>query len=89
MTLWDWAVQAYARSGVARACLTLQDAHGQNVPYLLWALRRAALGPPLDAADLARAATLARSWEAAGLCALRAARRGLKPPAPGIDDAGR
>ncbi|OZA82811.1 MAG: TIGR02444 family protein, partial [Caulobacter sp. 39-67-4] len=37
MTLWDWALQVYARQDVADACLSLQDAHGQNVPYLLWA----------------------------------------------------
>ena len=37
MRFWDWAVAAYARQPVAAACLNLQDGHGQNVPWLLWA----------------------------------------------------
>ncbi|HRJ63367.1 MAG TPA: DUF2390 domain-containing protein, partial [Brevundimonas sp.] len=31
MSLWDWALKAYAADGVADACLELQDAAGQNV----------------------------------------------------------
>jgi uncharacterized protein (TIGR02444 family) len=39
---WEWALDAYARPGVAEACLELQDVHGQNVPLLLWAAWAAA-----------------------------------------------
>ena len=54
MRLWQWALEVYARPFVAEACLSLQDAHGQNVPYLLWAARLvkrwdAEVGAPLRA----------------------------------------
>ena len=80
--LWDWAVAAYARPGVADACLELQDAHGQNVPLLLFAAWTAAEGLH---ADLDRAAALARTWETTAGANLRAARRNLKPPLDGFD----
>jgi uncharacterized protein (TIGR02444 family) len=48
MRLWDWALEAYARQDVADACLHLQDAHGQNVPYLLWAAWAAGEGRAAD-----------------------------------------
>ena len=48
MQLWDWALKAYARQPVAEACLHLQDAHGQNVPYLLWAAWMAQEGRSAD-----------------------------------------
>lgn len=67
---WDWAVAAYARPGVAEACLDLQDAHGQNVPLLLWAIWR---GGDVDAA-----VALARSWEDEVIGPLRGVRRRLK-----------
>ena len=37
MSLWDWALEVYARPGVPDTCLVLQDDHGQNTSYLLWA----------------------------------------------------
>lgn len=86
MNLWDWALAAYARPGVAPACLVLQDDHGQNVPLLLAAGWACAEGRALDAKD---AAGLARTWEAAVVLPLRAARRALKSPAPAIDDPSR
>ncbi len=67
---WDWAVAAYARPGVAEACLDLQDSYGQNVPLLLWAVWRG--GDVGDAVDLA---TL---WESEVIGHLRHARRNLK-----------
>ena len=42
MGLWDWAVAAYGRPGVAPACLDLQDRFEQNVPLLLAAAWSAA-----------------------------------------------
>ena len=67
---WDWAVAAYARPGVAEACLDLQDTHGQNVPLLLWALWRGG--------DVTAAVTMARSWEKDVTGPLRGVRRRLK-----------
>ena len=85
MGLWDWALAAYARPGVPEACLILQDEHGQNVSFLLWA----AWAEVRDPAVLARAAHVAEAWEAAVLGPLREVRRGLKPPFPPVGDLAR
>lgn len=85
MRFWHWALAAYARPGAAEACLRLQDAHGQNIPFLLWAAWARADEPAL----LARGAALARDWEACAVAPLRAVRRALKAPAGGIADADR
>ena len=87
--LWEWAVRAYAPPGAAEACLELQDAHGQNVPLLLWALWSVRRARAPGEASLAQAAQAARSWERAAGSHLRAARRGLKQPAAGIPDPAR
>ncbi len=69
-SFWDWAVAAYARPGVAEACLDLQDRYGQNVPLLLWAIWRGG--------DVAGALAVARSWEDEVVGPLRGVRRRLK-----------
>jgi uncharacterized protein (TIGR02444 family) len=89
MSLWEWAVEAYARPGVEPACLALQDEHGQSVPYLLWAAWAAAEGCALDDAILNRASAEARRWEDAAVVPLRAARRGLKAPDKLVPEAAR
>lgn len=81
---WAWALAAYDREGVADACLALQDDHGQQTAYLLWA---AWAGP--DPAMMARGAALARRWEAEALAPIRAARRAMKAGFDHIDDAAR
>lgn len=86
MTLWPWALHAYARPGVQAACLELQDSHGQSVPFLLWAAWAAQQGCALSADALSQAASLAQRWEQAAVAPLRQARRGLKPPVDGIPD---
>ena len=86
MRLWDWALAAYARPGVADACLSLQDYHRQNVPLLLAAAWAADEGRTLD---LDGAAGLAAAWDDRAVLALRAARRGVQAALPGIDDASR
>jgi len=87
MTLWDWAVHAYARPGTGALCLTLQDEHGQCVSFLIWAAWSAKRGA-IDSASLSKAAALARDWETTTLKPLRAIRRALKQPADGVDAAG-
>ena len=86
MRLWEWALEVYARPSVAEACLALQDRHGQNVPYLLWAAWRAGEGRPADAKT---AAQLVKRWDAEVGAPLRAIRRTIKPAWPGIDDGAR
>jgi len=83
MRLWDWALDVYARQPVAEACLHLQDAHGQNVPYLLWAAWMAGEG---RTADLKGAAKVMRAWDAEVGAPLRGVRRALKPARPPVDD---
>jgi uncharacterized protein (TIGR02444 family) len=80
--LWDWALAAYARPGVAEACLKLQDEFGQNTCLLLWAWRTRSG----DAALVARAAQIAQAWDDVAVGPLRAARRALKPPWPPVAD---
>jgi uncharacterized protein (TIGR02444 family) len=86
MRLWQWALEVYARPSVAAACLTLQDGHGQNVPYLLWAAWRAHEGRPTD---VALAASLVKRWEAEVGAPLRGVRRATKPAWEGVLDAPR
>ncbi|HZZ30526.1 MAG TPA: TIGR02444 family protein [Phenylobacterium sp.] len=82
MSLWDWTLQAYARPGAPEACLALQDDYGQNTSLLLWAIWAEAADP----AVLARAADVARRWEALALIPIRGVRRALKPAFEGVDD---
>jgi uncharacterized protein (TIGR02444 family) len=89
MKFWTWALEAYARPGAAPACLDLQDAHGQCVPYLLWAAWAAREGRSLDQPTLEAGAALSARWEAAAVGPLRAARRAMKPEVPGVSDASR
>ncbi|KRB40444.1 MAG: TIGR02444 family protein [Pseudomonadota bacterium] len=85
MSLWDWTLEAYSRPGVPEACLTLQDDHGLNTSFLLWAVW--AEGP--DAAVLAAAANAGKVWDARVLAPVREIRRTLKPPFAAIDDGAR
>jgi uncharacterized protein (TIGR02444 family) len=66
-----------------RAC-SLQDAHGQNVPWLLWAAWMAGEG---RTADLKDAAKLMRAWDVEVGAPLRGVRRALKLARPPVDDA--
>jgi len=82
--LWAYALEVYGRPGAEAALLEAQDAYGQCVPYLLWALWLAARGRAADAASLAAGAELARAWEAAAIAPLRGLRRRLKSPIPPV-----
>lgn len=76
MSLWDWAAEAYGRPGVSQACLALQDEHGQNVCFLLWAMWAKPQGDALRAGI-----GMAREWETIVLKPLRGVRRRL-PASP-------
>lgn len=83
--VWNWALGVYARPGVPQACLALQDAHGQNTSYLLWAV----WAELADPARLAAGAQAAKAWERTALGPLRELRRALKPPLAPVSDAAR
>lgn len=82
MPIWEWVLEAYAQPGVPEACLALQDQHGQNTSFLLWAVHAEARDPGL----LARAAEAARAWDRTALTPLREVRRALKPALPPFPD---
>lgn len=85
MSIWDWALAVYQRSGVPEATLALQDLYGQNTSYLLWAVHTRTIDPDV----LARAAEAARAWDQTALGPLRDVRRALKPPQSPVPDAAR
>ena len=85
MSLWTWALEAYGQPGVPEATLALQDSHGQNTSFLLWAVW--AEGP--DAEALAKAVALTRAWDATALRPVREVRRALKKSLPPVDDSAR
>lgn len=82
MPLWDWTLTAYGQPGVPEATLTLQDAHGQNTSFLLWAVW--AEGP--NARALAEGVKVAKAWDRTVLSPIREIRRALKPAFAGVED---
>jgi uncharacterized protein (TIGR02444 family) len=83
--LWAFALKVYASSGVAAACLDLQDDYGADVPVLLTALWMARRGLRLDPAGMAVIESAVGPWRDGMVTPLRALRRQLKagpPPAP-------
>ncbi|MDP3749965.1 MAG: TIGR02444 family protein [Phenylobacterium sp.] len=85
MSLWDWTLEVYCLPGVPEATLDLQDRHGQNTSFLLWAIW--AEGPSAEA--LAGGAAAAKAWDATVLKPIREVRRTLKAAFPPVDDGAR
>jgi uncharacterized protein (TIGR02444 family) len=79
--LWPFSLELYGRPGVEPLLLELQDTHGQCVPFLLWTLWIAESGRPIDAAQAASCAELARAWQDAAVSPLRKLRRTLNAAA--------
>jgi uncharacterized protein (TIGR02444 family) len=82
--LWRFACAFYAGSGVAPACLALQDQLGVDVNILLFAIfARTQHGIMLDERDLAAIDALVRDWRGEIVQPLRRIRTRLKTgPAP-------
>ena len=78
MSLWDFAVEAYAWPDVEAACLELQDRYGQSVPLLMWGLWVISQRHPLGPKAVRQGVNLARSWEQTVVGPLRQVRRTLK-----------
>ncbi|MDZ5647491.1 TIGR02444 family protein [Nitrospirillum sp. BR 11828] len=76
--LWPYALELYARPGVAALCLEAQDTLGADVPLLLWGAWAAARGHVLTDADMGAARSLADRWRGPVIAPLRHARRALK-----------
>ncbi|MGH8662852.1 MAG: TIGR02444 family protein [Burkholderiales bacterium] len=77
---WDFSFAFYARPGVARACLELQESCGVDVNVLLFLLYLARSRRLLVAADVERIDALATPWRQAIVIPLRNVRRALKAP---------
>lgn len=75
---WDFSLTVYARSGVAEACLALQDRHGLDVNLLLFCLWAGTGGRRLAAADLDGLAAAVDDWQRQVVRPLRALRVRLK-----------
>ena len=84
MTLWDWTVAAYSKPGVPEATLALQDEHGLNTAFLLWAV----WANP-DRETLANGVQTTVLWDETVLWPLRNVRRTLKASRRPFDDAAR
>lgn len=75
---WDFSNAVYGRSGVAKACLSLQDRRGLDVNLLLFCCWAGMRGWQLTAAELAARIDAVRPWQDQVVKPLRAARRWLK-----------
>ena len=84
-SLWDFAVDRYARPGVAEACLHLQDDWDADVCLLLAGLWLEQRGVTPAAAQVAALRRLAEPWQRTVTAPLRDLRRAWKPLAQ--DDA--
>ncbi len=85
LRLWDFSLKQYARSGVADACLHLQDEHGVNVNVMLWCLWLGEQGVELDGTRLVKTQKCIEAWDEHYVIPLRALRRRMKAEF-GVDD---
>lgn len=77
-SLWDFALDFYARPGVSAACLTLQDEAGADVILLITAFYADHQGAPLDLAAISGLRQEMSEWREGVVLPLRAARRFLR-----------
>jgi uncharacterized protein (TIGR02444 family) len=82
--LWDWTLAAYGKPGVPEAALALQDEHGLNTSFLLWAV----WADP-DRETLANGVQTTVLWDETVLWPLRNVRRSLKASRQPFADAAR
>ncbi len=75
---WDFSLNAYDRSGVAEACLALQERHGLDVNLLLFAAWAGYCGRRLSAEEMAEIVSAAAAWHSEVVRPLRAVRSWLK-----------
>lgn len=84
---WNFSLDAYARPGVARLCLTLQDDHGLDVNVLLFCCWIAqSRSAPVAECDIERLVGEVAPTNVEVVWPLRRARRWLKAAAEAEDD---
>jgi uncharacterized protein (TIGR02444 family) len=83
--LWDFSLAIYGEDGVKDVCLAAQDRLDADVNVLLWCCWLGATGRGAIAGDdLARVSEAVSIWQAEIVKPLRAARRRLGKPPPGV-----
>lgn len=75
---WDFSLSAYDRSGVAEACLALQERYGIDVNLLLFAAWAGHCGQRLSGQQMAGVMTAAAAWQVEVVRPLRSVRSWLK-----------
>jgi uncharacterized protein (TIGR02444 family) len=76
-SLWRFSLRVYARPGVERACLALQDEHGVDVNVLFFCCWLGGAGRSADQRLLRRAMGSVRAWRRDVVQPLRGARRAI------------
>lgn len=83
--LWAFSIERYGRPGVAGDCLRLQDEAGADVNVVLACLWCGRRGVAVGRADMAALGSgAAADWHDRVVRPLRAARRAMKRPPPGL-----
>ena len=77
---WRFSLQFYRMSGVADACIALQDEAGVDVNLLLFLLWNASMGRQLSRADVEDLERRVGEWREGVVVPLRELRRRLKSP---------
>jgi uncharacterized protein (TIGR02444 family) len=86
--LWDFSVRSYSGSGVATACLSLQEELGADVSMLMFCCWAAARRGPLNGGLISQACEFSAAWADAVVLPLRSARTWMKStgnPAHAVD----
>ncbi len=85
---WDFSLSAYERSGVAEACLDLQERYGIDVNLLLFAAWAGHCGRGLSSNEMAGLIAAAAAWQVEVVRPLRSVRTWLKRQDQVTDDFG-
>ena len=77
-SFWDFSVRTYRKSGVAEACLFLQEQHGVDVNVLLYCCWYGCTRGTLDGPAMERILSFSEPWAENVVRPLRAARTWMK-----------
>lgn len=85
--LWQFMLAVYARPGVSKACLDIQEQCGTDIVLLLtWLYHELGGRQPLGATEIVVLATLVDEWRARTVLPLRHLRVDLRAAGPGMPE---
>jgi uncharacterized protein (TIGR02444 family) len=84
---WTFSLALYAGTGVAEACIVLQDSQGVDVNLLLFMLWAGRCGRRLAASEMRALVELTGAWRRDIVMPLRQVRRSLRMPSAAVDAA--